>query len=290
MSERQKRILSVAVLILGTLILLQPTAMADPIAMWLTNSPAGANMGGVYTSPYQFEVYDMSGQSGFSFPLLACDDFTTDISFHDEWLAHESTLAQVTDTPPPQKFPGGTVTDPDPAYTSLAGTVYTAEELYFAAGVLADELLELPQADTTEQGYYSYAIWQIFDPKAYKGLNEAYTNLDYAGNNWAISTVMESALALALANKGDPSKLNFTLDIYTACSDRDNTAVMITSPSQLPTCGAVGNGSGGSQEFLGIPNPQPDAVPEASAVAFLPFDLLALFGGIFLVRKRFLAN
>jgi hypothetical protein len=39
-----------------------------------------------------------------------------------------------------------------------------------------------------------------------------------------------------------------------------------------------------SQEFLGI------SVPEGSALPFLPFDMLALFGGVFLVRRRILAS
>jgi len=261
MTGKSIRILTVTLAFLGVLFLLQPAALADPVTMELTGAPSG-NLGGVYTSPYQISV------NGSSEELLVCDDFETDINFGYEWTANEYTLANVTNSGP-QKFPmpaGGDITVYLPGQTS--GTAYTAQQAYYAAAVLVDALLTGTETQGSPEDY-SYAIWQIFDPNAYKG---------YDGNSLgsadlqSVTNAMTGALAQAAPKNGSPAPLGFTLDIYTPCGGSAG-------------CGTLGqnnsSGTGVSQEFLGI------SVPEGSStLAILTLDLLTLFGGIFFIRRR----
>ncbi|MGA3099300.1 MAG: hypothetical protein ABSF25_22810 [Bryobacteraceae bacterium] len=263
-----KRVLVVALSMLGVLLLLQP-AMAD-VTMQVINSPTGDILGGVYTSPYTIDVTDSSGKTTTTSALaLACDDFTTDIYFGYTWTANLYTLGEVTNSGP-QKFTTGSadvyVPDSTDDSSTLLGT-YSAYEEYYAAAVLADDLLYGSLGQRLAEDY-SFAIWQIFDQFAYLG---------YGGNGLgptdrgAVAAAMTGALAQAVTN----SPLPYTLDIYTPCGGPSGCG----TPGQNSTMGP-----NVSQEFLGI------SVPEGSALPFLPFDMLALFGGVFLVRRRILAS
>jgi len=265
-------ILGVALLFVGVVIVSQPAALAEDVTMTLEGvTTSGENLGGVYTSPYQISV---DGSTTLS--LLACDDFTTDISMGYEWSADVYTLADVENTGP-QKFttPTGPVTVYGPD-TSVAGTggpqafteTYTASQEYYAAAVLADAVL-YDNLSTSAAEEYSFAIWQIFYKNAYLGYNES--NELTQGERQDVSNDMSYALGLAEID----TPLGYTLDIYTPCG----------GPGGCGTEGLNGlSGTAVSQEFLGI------TVPEGSALATLAFDLFVLFGGIFLLRKRVLRN
>jgi hypothetical protein len=133
------------------------------------NGPNGANLGGVYTSPYQITVNGVS-------TYLVCDDATADINGGLSWTANEVTLPEVVNNGP-QKFTGdSTVTWPD-----LSSSTYTIQQQYDAAAYLATEILNTWQsADAITTGELSFAIWNIFDP----GVDGYFDNL---------STVQQSA-------------------------------------------------------------------------------------------------
>lgn len=279
MTEGLKRILRWAVPLLGALLVFQSVASADPYELQLTGTQHGWTMGGVFTSPYEITI---GGGKVVGLNLLACDDFTTDIGFGWDWYANKYSLDDVTDAGP-QKFrvtSGSSITVQGPQTSPGVQTTWnvSAEQAYYAAGWLAQELLydSTVTASATLTGEYSYAIWQIFYSNAYKGWNGAYSS--EMSQYWqSIDNLMDAAFAAATAPIQVP--LQYTLDIYTPCGVKSDLGCH--NPPNL----------GASQEFLGMTQSTPGSgtnggVPDGSSLATLAFDLTALFGAIFFIRKR----
>lgn len=265
MNEKRRRILRVVLSILGVLVLLPAVAMADPVQLTLTGTEHGWSMGGVYTSPYKIRI---NGNSQ-DVLALACDDFTTDINFNYSWYANIYGLSDVTDDGP-QKFPktSGDVAVYFPS--DKKSTQYSPNDAYEAAAFLAEALLYSPvRNDQHLSGIYSYAIWQIFYDQAYLG---------YGGNHLSQADVgaVDATMDWAFAQVAGHASLAHALNIYTPC------ATMEQGPGP---CSTGSPNQGASQEFLGM-----TPLPEGSALAVLAFDLIALLGGVFLVRKRILGN
>jgi len=247
------RIAALVLPFLAGLALFQRIALADgvPVTMQLVGDNDGFNMGGVYTSPYQINVTENGvTTTGLA---LACDDFTTDITFGDTWNADMFTLSDVA-LGGPQKFPLG-----PPGTDSIAVTIpgggaayYTIQQSYDAAAWLAEQLLTIPaNLDNSEiAGEYSYAIWQIFDPAAVGG---------YGGQ--ALTSTEQAAVATDMANA-----------FSSTASLLPNYQVYIFTPNPVTV----------SQEFIGV-----FRVPEGSTVALLAFNFLALAGIILSARRRF---
>jgi hypothetical protein len=198
------------------------------VNMTLTGVGTGANMGGVYTSPY---VASINGVSTY----VICDDFTTDVWVGDTWEANEYTLSEVGSSGP-QKF-----TTPD-------WSPYSIQQEYDAAAVLAEDVMA-NIGNATLAGEYSYAIWTLFDPAAIDG---------YGGNSLTGSqlSAVNSFRTAALTQAASGGASGLDVSIYT--------------PNPL----------GAAQEFLVV------NAPEASLPATLGFELVALVGGIFLMRRR----
>ena len=198
------------------------------VNMTLTGVGTGANMGGVYTSPY---VASINGVSTY----VICDDFTTDVWVGDTWEANEYTLSEVGSSGP-QKF-----TTPD-------RSPYSIQQEYDAAAVLAEDVMA-NIGNATLAGEYSYAIWTLFDPAAIDG---------YGGNSLTGSqqSAVNSFRTAALTQAASGGASGLDVSIYT--------------PNPL----------GAAQEFLVV------NAPEASLPATLGFELVALVGGIFLMRRR----
>jgi len=259
----------VAFTIFAVLFLVQPLAVADTeLQLVGPGTSAGWNAGGVYTSPYSFNVI-VDGTAPRSTTLLACDDFDTEVWFGETWDADVSYLSagvfsplQSSNSPTgniPKWGPGPiSVTDPN----TNAVTSYTLAQAYYAAGYLAYEITNdyVPGNDEADANIASYAIWQIFSNGAAASLN------DHA----AVSADMQTALTWGkTAAITDP---NFTVVIYTPTQQVDG------------SWGSCQAGSCAAQEFLGITSA--DHVPEASTLATLASELLFLAGGIFLLRKK----
>ncbi|MGB9458955.1 MAG: hypothetical protein WCB12_23125 [Bryobacteraceae bacterium] len=186
------------------------------VTMELTGVGTGANLGGVYTSPY---VASINGTSTY----VICDDFLNDISIGDVWQAYQNPLSSVTSSGP-QMF-----TTPD--YSP-----YTIQQEYDAAAILAEDVLNTFLSNSPLAEEYSFAIWTLFDPAAING---------YGGNTLSVSQqnlalgFMNSALAQA-ATSGAPSGVNVT--IYT--------------PDGSITGGPDGGKGLTAQEFLVISTPE----------------------------------
>ena len=267
MAAKVKSLFVMVLCVLGALAVLQPAAMADPLKMTLVGTNQGWSMGGVYVSPYQIQIGDDS-KNVFG---LACDDYTTEIYFNTPWYANEYTLADVTsDSNHVQKFPENSDSAPKAGDVTVffpgdsATHDYTPTQAYTAAAFLVRELMYNTSVNGNPEatGEYSYAIWQIFDPLAYKGwgttplTDTEVTQVD-AAMDWAFGQAA--------------SGLGYTLDIYTPCGA--TAAACSSSPNP-----------GVAQEFLAL------RAPEGSSVAILAFDFLALCGVVFLVRKRVVRN
>lgn len=158
---------------------LSSRAWADD-TLTLTTAGSGSVMGGVYTSPYGITVNGTP-------TLLICDDFTTDISIGQSWLAAPNTLTQVnssTVTTDNLKFP--TAAYPPDGNTGILGGNGTqptdnnaAAYDYAVEAVLAAEIEQIPNvgtpsessANATISGELSYAMWSVFDQALYTSLN-----------------------------------------------------------------------------------------------------------------------
>jgi hypothetical protein len=199
--------------------------------MKLTSVGNGYVMGGVYIGPYTATIGGVRTE-------VICDDFTTDISVGMSWTANMYTLSQVTPSGP-QKF------------TTPEWQGYTIQNEYDAAALLAEQLMQPPNMNNPAlAGYYSYAIWTIFDPSAVDGYG--------AGN----------ALTPAQVNHVDALRTSALADA--AAGQAPSGAVSLYTPNPLKA----------SQEFLVVRTPEPPAA------ATLGVDLLALAALTCLMRHR----
>jgi hypothetical protein len=157
------------------------------VNMTLTGVGTGYAMGGVYVSPY---VASINGVSTY----VICDDFTTDVSLNQTWMANQYSLSDVGSSGP-QKF-----TTPD-------WSPYTIQQEYDAAAILAEDVMA-NMWDATLAGEYSYAIWTLFDPAAING---------YGGNSLTGSqqTAVNSFRDAALVQAASGGASGLDVSIYT---------------------------------------------------------------------------
>jgi len=133
-------------------------------------------------------------------------------------------------------------------------------QAYDAIGWLALQLMGTN--DITQRGYISFAIWDIFsDTQVYNWL---YTRGGTSGQNPFYDQMLSTWVAPAMHKSGYASLLT------------------VYSPDGVGTCGTSTCGT--PQEFVTV------RTSEASAPIILAFDLLALVGAVFLVRRRSLWN
>jgi hypothetical protein len=243
MTRQSSKTLAVAPLaLLAGLIVLQPHAVADSLE--LTGLQTGFSMGGVYTSPYLISVNHATPSI-----MFACDDFTTDIYIGKAWTATEVNLSDV-GPGGPQKFKTAVdVSIPDD------GTITpTILQEYNAAAYLAEQLLTnlSIRSSSDTAGYYSFAIWQIFDSDAINGYNGNALTPDQQA---AVGTLMTTAF------------LN---------SNTSPVGMYLYTPDPATP----------SQEFIGLDPLSIASVPEAATPVLLAFNSLALCGVLFLLRRR----
>jgi hypothetical protein len=133
-------------------------------------------------------------------------------------------------------------------FTTSDWSPYTIQQEYGAAAILAEDVMT-NMGNSTLAGEYSYAIWTLFDPAAIDG---------YGGNSLTGSqqSAVNSFRTAALTQAASGGASGLDVSIYT--------------PNPL----------GAAQEFLVV------NAPEASLPATLGFELVALVGGIFLMRRR----
>lgn len=257
-SLKLSNIASVTLPILALLALNPQVSRADT-PMVLTMHLTGVTnsvLGGVYISPYEFQFGADPTPSSPTY-WLVCDDFLTDISIGKAWTADAYALnaSDIGYT----KFNPASVTVPDSPNQATWSVLnsYTRLQVYEAAALLAQELLVNPTPNNDNPGLLSYAIWQIFDPKAVLGYNGQ--ALD-GPQDLVVSKYMKDAL-----NAAAGSSYNLQAFVYT--------------PDPLSD----------SQEFIGLALPSSNnsiPVPETASIFYTVFDILAVCGMILLVRRK----
>jgi len=259
-----------ALLFAGMVLLILPVARADVISMQLiipdpVNYPdyyspthfvwGGNGQGAWDVNPYLIKVDD--NLQGWA---LACDDINGEIP-EDPWYATVNDLHLAKNNvadPGPQKF---TVTD-----------TATTRLYYDAAGLAAWDIInnhfDKPGYDgwgAEQFGVATFAIWYLFAPA------------DVAAQLNASQLQQVQTAAAAYLDWATYSNIDVT--IYTPCGMNAN----CEGDPDLSV----------SQEFLYIagdanPTAHQHNVAEGSALPTLAFDLLAVFAGIFLLRRRVL--
>jgi len=216
-------------------------------------TPSGANMGGVYTSPY---VATINGQTGIN---VICDDYADEVEIGESWAVLKTNLSGLS-----------TASSPNSADTFLkwdtSGTGAAQVQDYMTVAILGAELVSI-SSSTQQAEDLSFAIWDVFTPTASNGLADA----------TAIATDVSTARALAATDLSHSSSIAQALSldnisnvtIYTATPD--NGGAVTTCPSA--PCG-------GPQEFVRI------SMAEPPSPALLGLDLLAVAGLVLFARRR----
>jgi len=252
----------------GLLFAWLPTlALAAPppqVTFNLTGVGSGANLGGVYTSPYSGNI-----NGGATIPVI-CDDFLDDSYVPESWNAYvtptSSVVAGTYGTPDPYlnwlTAPGSTIT--------VDGYALNQVQAYTVAAVLAVDIITqagiTTSLGTNAQQDYSYALWGLFDPNAITSSLSGYVNdQSYAQTflNAAVTEVMTGSNATQVQQDVQATT------IYTYKSG--------INPNGPANCGGC---SGPPQEFITV------TMAEPYSPALLGLDLLGVAGLTLFVRRR----
>jgi hypothetical protein len=227
-----------------------PLAAQPPTTTFnLTSAGSGANLAGVYTSPY----YGTVSPGGSTIPVI-CDDFADDSYVPEQWTAYVTSLSSLSSSTPDAylKWAGATV----------GSTTLTQVQAYTVAAVLAVDILN---SAGTPQEDYSFAMWGLFDPAG------AFTQLSNYGDipdeNMA-KTYLNSAVSYAF-NSANAAQVTADVNAVTIYSyDKGATSSQCGGPCTQP------------QEFIAV------SMAEPPSTALLGLDLLAVAGLMFFVRRR----
>jgi len=237
--------------------------------------PTGANLAGVYTSPYLGQVnYPTSA----IVPVI-CDDFADESFVPEEWTAYVTTLPQVLSG----TYGNTTVTgDPDTylkfgdtnsvtgSYVgSLSGSwSLTQDQAYEVAAILA---IDIMGSSGTAQEDLSYAMWGLFESSEAFGQLSGYTSDLTNAENDLKAAIGEVTSGNAAAILSDYNITIYSYDTGALCG-----------PS-LVACTSANGYTSPPQEFIRV------TTPEASTAVLFAVDVLGFIGLFGFLRKRFLA-
>jgi hypothetical protein len=226
-------------------------------------------MAGFYIDPYT-ALIGRAGQTvapinGVSTSVI-CDDFEANISTSTPpWQANQITLGALLTSDS-----GGGVGSTTVKFDQSSAAAQA--QAYVEGAYLATQIFAAAQAmDTTAQGEYTYAIWELFDPGA--AINWLQNNNGDGGAAAVQAGVyLSQALQFAQSFSGNFSALSQSPN----CPNCLN--MLIYTPTQA-----------GIQELDAFDPIAPAAVaatPEPSAIALLAVYLLSLIGLILIFRRR----
>ena len=213
--------------------------------------------GGINTSPYAGNV-----SGGSTIPVI-CDDFADNSYVPETWTAYVTQLSSLTPT----------TTDATLKWTTGDGGTLTQDEAYTVASVLAVEILN-PTNTATAQEELSFAMWALFDPTG--------TTKDPGALAWLLSNGYPSNSAFYQQVVSDLNNAvtyaSNSANANQVNADKSETTIYSYDPvNGVSNCGGC---SGPPQEFIAV------KMAEPSSPALLGFDLIAVAGLVFLVRRR----
>lgn len=248
------RIFLGALSMVAALAVSQPIAVADvQVILTLASPPNNGNsVGSVDLSPYNLNVANPSTPTLTTLTSLICDDFNDEIVVGESWTADVFTGSAI----PTDIYDSAYGLGSDNSLYSLATLTTDYQEIAYLASQLS--------VDPADQAALSFAIWSILDPNQ----PDSTITGDVASLNGteqaAYSTFLYNASSIANTSAGADYLANLT--VY------------------QPVAGTQTEGATAPQQFLTV------TTPEASSPAILALDLLALFGAVFLLRRRILSN
>lgn len=255
MSHASRNRLYVVVAALGLVLLASsPLVAQQTTTFYLDNAGSGANLGGVYTSPYNGQVnYPTSA----IVPVI-CDDFSDESFVPEEWTAFVTPLSGL--------VAGTDSYTGDLKWSGSADGTLNQVQGYEAAALLSIDILNTTGVTQEE---YSFALWELFDPKAFTTLTADYG----VGNSY------ESA-AQGFLNSAEYDASHSTINGGSLSSYLSNYNVTIYSydPAGGTSCGG-GYCPPPPQEFI--------TVPEASTPVLMAVDLFGFMALVAFLRKRF---
>ncbi|HEV7220533.1 MAG: hypothetical protein ACHP8A_01415 [Terriglobales bacterium] len=154
-----------------TALLLSGSAFADSMDF---TGVGGANLGGVYTYPYNFTVNGTPMQ-------LMCDTFDNEISSPETWTANENTIASA-------------------ATSGLFNGVSQAGLKYDAAGIIFASMLGVNGVTLTgftNNQDANWAVWALFSSTALQDITGSASSPFGVGGDSAALTIYNNALIAA---------------------------------------------------------------------------------------------
>jgi hypothetical protein len=248
----RKLILGVFILVFGV-----ATAHADPLTATfnLNSAGSGANLAGVYTSPYTGTI------NGGPTIAVICDDFADESYVPENWTAYVTPLSSLTSGSPDTYLKWLNTSG-----SSLTVGSYTLNQAaaYTVAAVLAVDILHSPTGSPAQEDY-SYALWELFDYSDASSQLLAHGDTIDAKNAFADLTGAVTYVETSSLGPGNYS--NVTIYSY----DPGATCVGATCPTTAP------------QEFITVSTPEP------SSLVLLALGLLSLVG-LALTRRRLVGS
>ncbi len=234
-----RRILCSGLWFAAVLICLSSAALAGNVTAQLNNPPSNNILDSIYVGPY-----NGNNLSGGGSMQMICDDFKDDSDYNQATYTTHS-LSNLTGT--------------------LWGGLQNAAVLYQEAGWLAAGMMTKTGA---VQGYYSFALWAIFDP------TDVLNWLKTAGDNSACNYVFGATCAnVNLSSPAVGSLLYNAEQSYNYGSLNYSNMLILTPTCNGPHCE--------EQEFLVFTTPE-----GGSALLYLLLAGLACLGAVWQSRRR----
>jgi hypothetical protein len=257
----QKNCYGVVAALAFALLVTSPLAAQPTATLYLVDPGSGANLAGIYTSPY-----DGSINGGASVPII-CDDFADETYQSESWTTFVTPFSSVTSE--------GTAVDNTLKWAGAGfDSALSQSQAYEAAAILSIDILDSASGSPTQQ-LYSYALWALFDPTGTSQNPGAITWLNNNGGSQYVSTIdgyVNTAIGDVTGNSVNGQSLSSYLGNY-------NVTIYSYDSAILPS-GCGGTCPPPPQEFITV------TTPEASTPVLLAVDLLGFMALVGFLRKR----